>query len=512
MRTLLLVVAALACTRVSSAEADDPFRGASSWINTTGPLAAADLHGHVVLLDFWTYCCINCINVFPDLARLEDTYHDQPLVVIGVHSGKFDQEKDPENIRAAAQRHGLRHPIAVDSDFAVWEHFGVRSWPTLVLLDVDGQVSMTLSGEGHHAELERAIATLLNRAKDNGTLAKEPLRFSPPPPAGGALAFPGKVLADAERGRLFVADTGHHQVVELGIDGRERRRIGRGTAGLVDGSPMDAAFAEPQGLCLSNDAATLYVADRQNHALRAIDLASGDVRTLAGDGTQGRSRTYHGPAKDARLNSPWDVLLAADGALLIAMAGPHQLWRLDPADGTIAAWAGTGAERCIDGPLARAAFAQPSGLALAGDRLYVADSETSSLRAIALSDGTVTTVAGSGELFGFGHRDGIGRETLLQHPLGVAIGDLDGRRLVFIADTFNHRIRTFDPATNAVATFAGTGTTAAGEPGALDGIGFFEPGGISVAGSTLWIADTNHHRLVAIDLVGKQARVVELVK
>src|SRR5215471_1254243 len=118
------------------------------WLNTDHPISLRDLKGQVVLLDFWTYCCINCMHVFPDLHALEEKYKDQPVVVIGVHSGKFDQEKDVDHIRQAILRHNINHPVAVDSQFKIWNSYGVQSWPTLILIDLEGNAVAGWSGEG----------------------------------------------------------------------------------------------------------------------------------------------------------------------------------------------------------------------------------------------------------------------------------------------------------------------------------------------------------------------------
>jgi thiol-disulfide isomerase/thioredoxin len=484
--------------------AGELFSGARGWLNTAEPLDAARLKGQVVLVDFWTYCCINCMHVMPDLKYLEEKYRDQPFVVVGVHSGKFDQEKDIANIRAAVLRNGLTHPVAVDSDFAIWKRFGVRSWPTLVVIDSTGKPIGSVSGEGNRALLDQTIAKLLADGKAAGTLAAAPLRFAPEQDAAasGPLSFPGKVLADEEHGRLFIADTGHHRVVVADLAGIAVASIGSGHPGLVDGGYEEAGFDEPQGLALSADGATLFVCDRQNHALRAVDLAAKRVRTLAGDGEQGGDRAYAGPAAKARLNSPWDCVRVG-GQLFIAMAGHHQIWRYDIAAQTLAVHAGNGRERCVDGPHADASFAQPSGLASDGQRLFVADSESSSIRAVDVDPaGETHTLAGSQDLFGFGLKDGPGAEALFQHPLGIALVGSGADAWLAVADTYNQVLRRVDPLTGAVQRLAGTGKA---EPGSAERIGFAEPGGIAAGAARLYVADTNQHRIVALGLDGGAA-------
>ena len=508
---LLLCLFSFAAARMwaeDEVRAGEPFSGAKGWLNTAEPLTVDKLKGQVVLVDFWTYCCINCMHVMPELKFLEEKYKDQPFVVVGVHSGKFDQEKDIDNIRAAVLRNGLTHPVAVDSDFAIWNRFGVHAWPTLVLIDSTGKPIGSVSGEGHRELLDKTIAKLLAAGREAGTLAEKPLVFAPEKAVDGPLAYPGKVVVDAPHQRLFIADTGHHRVLVAGFDGTVTMIIGNGKPALTDGTLVTASFNEPQGMAPTPDGKLLYVCDRQNHALRVVDLVAGTVRTLAGNGEQGQDRKYSGPAAKVQLNSPWDAVLV-EGTLFIAMAGHHQIWRYDPAAGTIAVHAGNGSERCVNGTHATAAFAQPSGVVSDGHRLFVADSEVSSIRLVdTASDGSTTTLAGSEDLFGFGMKDGLGQEARFQHPLGVAlIGNGMTQRLV-VADTYNHVLRRVDPLTGQVETLAGTGKA---ELGTEAKIGFFEPNGISADATHLYVADTNHSRIVVLNQDGSSARVLPIV-
>ncbi len=477
-------------------------RGADAWLNTDTPLTIKDLRGQVVLLDFWTYCCINCMHIFPDLKYLEEKYHDQPLVVIGVHSGKFSKEKDAAHIRQAILRHDIRHPVAVDSEFRIWNAYAVRAWPTLVLIDPEGMIVGFVSGEGHRDTLDREIGRLLTEHREKGTLGK-PMRFRPER-AGfepGLLEFPGKVLADAPGKRLFISDTGHHRVLVTDLAGRVQATIGDGRPGLRDGTFESARFHQPQGLALSDDGRHLYVADTENHAIRDVDLRKRAVRTIAGTGKQTHDYRADGPATRTALSSPWDLARVGD-RLYIAMAGTHQIWVLDLKEDRVRVLAGTGTEAGIDGPNDAAAFAQPSGLATDGARLFVADSEISSIRTVELGLGDETrTLAGRGGLFEFGDRDGAGWEARFQHPLGVALaGDT-----LLVADTFNDRLRRIDIERKRVTTWFGVAPAGIA---AADGRALYEPGGLSVGGGTVYVADTNHHRIVAIDLTTRKARVL----
>jgi DNA-binding beta-propeller fold protein YncE len=468
---------------------------ADGWLNTDKPVAIKDLKGQVVLLDFWTYCCINCMHVFPDLKYLEEKYKDKPFVVIGVHSGKFDQEKDDQHIRNA-----------VDSEYAIWKSYGVRAWPTLVLVDPEGYVVGGVSGEGHRETLDRAVERLLDTHAKKGTLGK-PLVFKRERETfqSGVLEFPGKVLADAKGKRLFIADTNHHRVLVADLDGKVSQVIGTGEIGMKDGEFNAAQLHQPQGMALSEEGSTLYVADTENHAVRVVDLSDKRVRTIAGTGKQTHDFRADGFGPNTALSSPWALARVGD-RLFIAMAGTHQIWVLDLKSSKVKVFAGTGRESAIDGDHARSTFSQPSGLATDGETLYVADSESSTIRAVDVADnGQVRSVAGSNDLFGFGLKDAAAGDARFQHPLGLALS-ADGNTL-YVADTFNNVIRTIDPKTRQVDTWLGTGKADKGDEA---NIGFYEPGGLSLADGTLYVADTNHHRIVAIDLATKKARVLDV--
>ncbi len=431
------------------------------------------------MLDFWTYCCINCLQVLPELARLERQFADQAFHVIGVHSGKFDAEKDTLRIRAAMSRHGVRHPVVVDSSFAIWKRFGVTAWPTLIVIGPEGDIVARVAGEPKRGALAKIVGDLLDKGRAEGTLAAVKRDFGPPQTAStGPLAYPGKV-AVAANGDIAVADSSHHRIVLLSSGGEVKDVAGSGIAGSLDGGFDAAAFRYPQGMVFADG--VLYVADTNNHQLRALDLANRRVRTIAGTGRKGTGNRG-GRALGTALRSPW--ALARDGTTLyVAMAGSHQIWAHDLDDGTIVPFAGTGAESLDDGLLAQATFSQPSGLALRAGVLYVADSEVSAIRALDLSVGRVRTLVGTG-LFDFGDEDGVGEAVRLQHALGV----VDRGDVLMVADTFNNKLKQLDPATREVTTLAG----GSGE--------LAEPGGLALMpDGRVLIADTNHHRLATYD-------------
>jgi DNA-binding beta-propeller fold protein YncE len=467
------------------------------WLNTDHPLSIAELRGKLVLLDFWTYGCINCIHIIPDLKRLEAEYPDE-LVVIGVHSAKFTQEGDTENIRQIILRYGLEHPVVNDKDFRVWSIWGANAWPTLFLIDPAGNVVGVHSGEGVYPLFKPVIESLVQEFDRTGQPDRTPLerKLEREGLPASVLSFPGKVLAAAGRDRLFVADTNHQRVLVVQLSsGRVLQSFGSGRTGLHDGPAAEASFWNPQGMALSADGSTLYVADTDNHAVRRIDLGAGQVTTLVGTGQQARQYPpAAGQAPNVELTSPWD--LALDGQVLyIAMAGSHQIWRINLTSGLTEPFAGSGREGTLDGPLDSAELAQPSGLALDGaGRLYFADSEGSSIRwaEIAGAHPQVGTLAGSGtSLFDFGDVDGIGNQARLQHPLGVALA---GDQL-YVADTYNSKIKRVDLGTLETTTFLGGGH------GWRDGTDpqFYEPGGLSFDGGRLYVADTNNHAIRIVD-------------
>ncbi len=421
------------------------------WLNTGGKdLRLADLAGKILILDFWTFCCINCLHVLDELRPLEEKYGDA-LVVIGVHSPKFEHERDPDALAAAVQRYGVTHPVIDDPDLRMWQQYAAKAWPTLAVVDPTGYLVASMAGEGHAEGLSRLIDELI--AKHEAVLHRGGGTHVPPADAATVLRFPGKALALPD-GNLLVSDSAQHSLVELAPDAATVvRRIGTKQRGRNDGPGDAASFSEPQGLCLLPDHVAeiagydLVVADTANHLLRGVRLGTGRVCTIAGSGRPWRS-SVDDHAHDALavdLSSPWDVTWY-DDRVIVAMAGIHQLWWFDPIRRTAGVYAGTTVEALRDGPLPDVWLAQPSGLAVAGDRLWLADSETSAVRYV--EDGVLRTAVGQG-LFDFGHVDGPADQALLQHPLGVCALP-DGS--VLVADTYNGAVRRLDPATGQVFT------------------------------------------------------------
>jgi len=460
--------------------------GKGGWLNTGGKqYTLADLRGRIVILDFWTFCCINCLHVLDELRELEEKHRDT-VVIIGVHSPKFVHEAEHQAVVDAVERYGVEHPVLDDPELATWKQYAVRAWPTLVVIDPEGYVVAQHAGEGHAHAIERLVAELETEHAAKGTLRRGDGPYVAPEPEPTVLRFPGKALA-LPSGNFLVTDTTRHQLVELAADGESVvRRIGQGSRGLTDSTWVRARFNEPQGLALLPDG-SVAVADTVNHAIRRFDPESGRVTTLAGTGYQWmQGEPTSGPAREVSLSSPWDVAWW-QGKLWIAMAGVHQLWAYDPAEDTVAVTAGTTNEGLVDGPGPEAWFAQPSGLAATADRLWLADSETSALRWVDL-DGAVHTAVGTG-LFDFGHRDGAAEQALLQHPLGVTALP-DGS--VAISDTYNHALRRYDPATGEVSTLA---------------TDLREPSDAVLDGDEILVVESARHRLTRLRLPEEAVRV-----
>ncbi|WP_426227716.1 NHL domain-containing thioredoxin family protein [Pseudarthrobacter sp. DSP2-3-2b1] len=522
-----------------------------NWLNTGGKsLDLEALRGKIVLLDFWTFCCINCLHVLDELRPLEDEFSDV-LVTVGVHSPKFEHEADPVALAAAVERYEIHHPVLDDPELDTWKAYTARAWPTLVVIDPEGYIVAHLSGEGHADGLAVLIPELIAEHEAKGTLHRGSGPYVAPEATSGTLRFPGKALflpagrgaainkasdggasvdAAAAHGSWLVTDTGHHRLVQLGTDfhtvlatfGSGTKGHADGPAAAVDSVKPTAQFNEPQGLVLLPEdlaAKTGYdvvIADSVNHRLRGLSLADGTVTTLVGSGVQRLLET--GPARvdedaagftgklsehplEVSLSSPWDVVWSTKlNAVVIAMAGTHQIFSFDPLTGAVAIVAGNGLEGLQDGPAHEAWFAQPSGLAEDADgSIWVADSETSALRKLAIDDdGTVTVESAVGKgLFDFGFRDGAAADARLQHPLGVTVLP-DGS--VAIADTYNGAVRRYDPATKTVSTLAR---------------GLAEPSDVIVdhtqaagAEPLLIVVEANKHQLVYVP-IPKEAQQVD---
>lgn len=439
--------------------------GVGGWLNVKRPLTVNDMKGRLVLLDFWTYGCINCMQIAPDLEKLEEMFGDR-LLIISVHSAKFKGEQGSDRILEAAKRFGLKHPVANDSDYAIWKSHKVNAWPTLILLGPGGTELNRYVGEGHLEQIKADIVKNMRQVTNTSSIAA----LVDGENAKGTLSFPARLAAGPE-GTLFVADTGHHRILEIDQNGKIKTTIGNGARGLKDGSYNNAQFNLPRGLVVLDD--KLYIADTNNHAIRKIDLKKQIVTTIAGHGQKGN------------IASPWDLeVLGDNNNIAVAMAGHHQLWSLNTRNEKLSPLAGSQLEALKDGRANIAALAQPSGLSYMPDTLFFVDAESSALRV--LQDGNIKTLIGTG-LFDFGKEDGTYPHAKLQHPQGLA-ANADS---IYIADTYNDAIRVYDRKTNTLSTLD------------LPADSLREPGDVLLLDRKLWIADTNHHTIKVYDIDSK---------
>lgn len=475
------------------------------WLNSDRPLQLKALRGKIVILDFWTSCCINCMHVLPELKRLEKKYAKE-LIVIGVHSAKFFAERKTQHIRQAILRYDIEHPVVNDREFKIWKKYGVQAWPTIVLINPGGKIEYVHSGEKMYDFFDEKISEMIRRFKTEIDLTAVTFRLEKNKES--FLLFPGKIVLDPEeRERLFISDSNHHRIVISDGEGGVLDVIGSGREGFSDGSFDEAQFFRPQGLAYREG--LLFVADTENHAIRKIDLRNRLVTTVAGTGRQGDLFQSSGPANKISLNSPWDLLLH-QYILYIAMAGSHQIWALDLETGSMMLHAGTGYENLVDGPLLKSALAQPSGLTTDGKKLYFADSEVSAIRSADIDRfGFVETIIGGG-LFEFGDIDGVGSAVRLQHPMGICVtpAKVGDKQKLFVVDTYNHKIKMVDLIKKTCRTFSGTGKPGY-QDGHVDEAKFFEPSGVALLGRQLYVADTGNCQIRKIDLDEKMVSTLE---
>ncbi len=475
------------------------FPAPMAWLNTDRPLRLSDLRGKLVMLYFWTYSRVNCMRIITELKKLEREFPDE-LVVIGVHSAKFTEERHTDNIRQAILRYEIEYPVVNDSRFKIWSLYGAQSWPTVVLIDPEGYVIDSFSGEGVYDRLAGLIRGLSARGRTSGSLNTNALHLNLERnrTSDSLLAFPGKVLADPDDGRLFISDQNHNRIVIADLQsGWIQEVIGSGAKGLRDGLFFEAQFNHPHGLAM--EGGMLFIADTDNHVLRTADLKNRTVSTIAGTGRLASYSSQSGKGLETSLNSPWDLAIH-EGCLYAAMAGLHQIWRLWLRDGFIEPFAGVGREGLKDDERKKAWLAQSSGISAEGNRLYIADSEASAIRYVDINGESdpVITMFGRG-LFEFGDGEGDKSRAMFQHPMGVAAAGTK----VYVADTYNNKVKAIDVEAGTVRLLAGSR-----HPGFKDGKGsdarFYEPGGLSLAGDSLYIADTNNHRIRILNIPSRK--------
>lgn len=440
------------------------------------------------------------------MRRLREQYSAE-LVVIGVHSAKFPSEQLTQNIRNAVMRHGIQHPVVNDAGLKIWSSYAVRAWPTLIIVDPRGRIAGEISGEILADELSLTLDEIIRDQADLIDRTPFQARKETSLEPDRLLRYPSRLLP-VEPDLLYIADSGHHRIIESRLSADRTtaevlRVFGSGVSGLRDGAPQEAMLNSPHGLAFSAAKQTLYVADTENHAIRKINLEDGVVTTIAGTGQKAHGRYAITSPTQTPLRSPWSLHLV-NNYLFIAMAGSHQIWVMI-GDDQIGPFAGSGAEALVDGPLSECGFNQPSDITEGFGHLIVADPEASAVRAISFGDQPKTvTLVGQG-LFDFGDQDGAGDQALLQHPTGVACG----LEVIYIADTYNHKIKTLDPRTGMVSTLIGSGSAGMAD-GDFSKVSLYEPEGVSLFGDTLLIADTNNHKVRVANLVERTVATLTL--
>jgi DNA-binding beta-propeller fold protein YncE len=450
------------------------------WFNVESPIRLSEQQNRVVLLNFSTYCPLQCTQTLEVLQYLENKYHDG-VVVIGIHGPRFPSEKTSDHLQKAINRSQVRHPVINDDELHLWRTYGIRTSPTIVVIDPRGVIVGAVSGENKRYKLDRVTGYLLSRMKTSSTARTSAYTLRTVPEQAHTLSFPGRILAT--RNRVFIADSGHNRILETTLQGHVIRHYGNNTPGFIDGNGPTAAFDNPQGMVIDGD--YLYVADTGNHAIRRIHLHSDDVVTIAGTGRPGGlpDGDYFNNPLEVNLNAPCGLALVAN-VVYIAMAGFNQIWSLSLVTNTLEVFAGSGEKGLRDGASRIASFAQPSALTILGNTLYAVDPESSAIRTVDLATRSVTTIAGQGP-FEYGDCDGPACDARFQYPLDIN-ADQRGRSL-WVADTYNNKIKKIEINNNIVSSMQ-------------VGCRLNEPGGLAFSDNTLYIANTNLHEIVRINL------------
>ncbi|MHB8465469.1 MAG: redoxin domain-containing protein [Acidimicrobiales bacterium] len=419
--------------------------GRGGWIGAVDTFGLASVSGKIVVLDFFRASSINCIRVEAELRAIKVRFPD--VVVIGIHAPKFPREHEHASLERAVERLGITHPVLDDPDLSTWQQYGVKGWPTLVLIDPEGFIVGGISGEGSGPILTSSIEQLIAEHEQRETLNHAPVigtwSTAGATSAFRPMAFPAKVAVDSTGRRMAVADTGNDRVIVADVKGR-----------VEEVHPL---LTRPHGVAFEGD--RLIVCDTGADRVVAIDRASGHQTVLSD-----------------QLASPWDVTVMPDRSLVVAEAGRHRLWHF-PVDG--------------EPTLIGSGEGQPMGVAaLVDGRVAFVEADASALRVTTIA-GEVTTLVGQGP-WDWGASDGTADTAALQYPLGVAV---DEAGALFVADAFNDMIRAWDGSTLRTLPVGGLS----------------EPGGIAaLPDGRLLVADTNNHRVVLVTPDSPDAEIIVL--
>ncbi len=468
----------------------------SPWINSAKPLTLNDLTGNVLMLCFWNFFSTSCTRAVQDIHRIEEAFSGRQFVMVFIHSSRFGGAISTEHVALAALRYGIRFPVMIDNTLDAWNSYGVNDWPSYIIIDAEGNIMGSLSGEDKADRIIHAIERALEDGARKNILLKILPSFHGQPGPPSLLSFPGKIEIDREKGHFFVSDTGHHRVLHLSLEKENTARIIAeygGRAGFSDGRTIRAAFRSPMGLSVLGQ--TLFVADSENHAIRSIDLNTREVTTIAGTGLAGFTPSYSGNPKKISLNMPMDIVIAG-GYLFIAMAGLNQIWQLDLDNNYISNFIGSGLEGIFDGPFSASSLAKPCGIAIINQIMYIADANSSAVRAADLKSHILSTLIGKG-LYSFGYIDGHFSDALLLHPTGI---DAIKSRL-FIADTYNNAIRFSEVPGTVIRSLIGPkpdSSVVINESSELTPL--CEPNDVVYHNGKLYIADSGNHLIRIYDI------------
>ena len=449
------------------------------WLNVSRPLTLNDLKGRVVVLDFWTYGCINCLHANAILKKIKHQYGDQ-LLIISIHTPKFENEKNIQTLRKNIRRFEMQHPVVNDTEYLLAKKYHVNAWPSFVVLNKKTEIMGKTVGENGLRLVKKAIKKVLETTVEVISMPKIPLLLETDKAANQLLFAPSKI--DINSQYVAISDSLHHRIIITNHQGKIQSIYGGKKSGFKDGKINKVRFNLPQGVILTKTG--VYVADSGNHRIRFIDFKTQITTTIAGGGKDLSLLYPFDPAIQATktaLSSPWDLTINHQH-LFIAMAGTHQIWQYHINHQTIKILAGDGKEGITDGHFETATFSQPQGLIIQKNKLYVADAESSAIRVLDLNEKKVKTLNGTG-LFDFGDQNGDFKTAKLQHPNGLGWLTEDK---ILISDSYNHKIKRLDLEQQTIQTFIKNGLN--------------EPSDIKRYQDFILIVDSNHDRIMHYDL------------
>ncbi len=480
---------------------DNDNKSRKVWFNTAKPLEKEDVKDKIILLNFWSYSCVKCLQLIPELKKLQDEYGNK-LAIISVHSPKFSNEKNEGGIRKAIIRHDITNPVINDADLKIWNQYQVKLWPTLILFNTNGKIYDQYFDLNDSKSIERALSDtkkLLNRYNHQLSRNSLPIILEKNRLISNVLESPTKIKYSAKfdyksysGAAIFIANSAKNTIIISSISGEILAQIGSGKSGKEDGSFSDASFDLPQGLLYHND--KLYVADTNNHLIREVDFKSEKVTTILGSGNIGLPITSDKKiaAKKVDLASPTDIEFFPNRQFIaIANSASDQILSYDVEKKEVSVLAGSGKEGNEDGKLPNNSLAQTSDLVAYSNKLYFIDSKSNSLRYLN-NQGVVETLIKGKLQSSQNNKNSPQNRDALQNPTGLEIDDSG----IYISDSFDHQIKKYNQTTNDLTVLVGNQQNG-------DSLGtrtsFDEPNGIISIMDRLYVADKNNNRIVVLD-------------